>query len=113
MPSTVFIDANTLPRRKTAQGEVVEILNNELAGAKNVLGMLHWLQSGESYTAAAEGKHQLLYVMEGAGSILLENQNHDVTKGMGVYLGPSESATIRAGGGVIKLFHLVVPQIPK
>ena len=40
-------------------------------------------------------------------------KDHDVTKGMGVYLGPSESATIRAADASLKLFHLVVPQIPK
>ena len=35
-------------------------------------------------------------------------------KGGGIYLGPSESATIQAASGAsLKLFHLVVPQIPK
>jgi hypothetical protein len=33
---------------------------------------------------------------------------------MGVYLGPSETATIQAAdGATLKFFHLVVPQIPK
>jgi len=32
---------------------------------------------------------------------------------MGVYLGPSESATIRATDETVKIFHLIVPQIPK
>ena len=32
-----FIDTNTLPRVKTSQGEVTEILNQQLMGAKNVL----------------------------------------------------------------------------
>jgi hypothetical protein len=37
-----------------------------------------------------------------------------VSKGMGVYLGPSETAIIQAADGAsIKIFHLVVPQIPK
>ena len=58
-------------------------------------------------------KHQLLYLMEGQGSIRLDGQDHDVTKGMGVYLGPSESASIRATAAPVKIFHLVVPQIPK
>jgi len=51
--------------------------------------------------------------MEGKGSIQLDGKDHDVTKGMGVYLGPSESATIRATDAAVKLFHLIVPQIPK
>ena len=114
MPQTLFIDTNQLPREKTAQGEVTEILNNKLAGARNVVGSLRWLQSGEKYQAEASDRHQLIYLMEGSGSINLENKDHDVSKGMGVYLGPSETATISASAGTsVKLFQLVVPQIPK
>ena len=36
MPKTLFIDTNKLPRVKTPQGEATEILNEKLAGAKNV-----------------------------------------------------------------------------
>jgi mannose-6-phosphate isomerase-like protein (cupin superfamily) len=112
--TTTFIDTNQLPRVKTPQGEVTEILNEALAGAKNVLAKLHWLQAGEQFNAAAEGKHQLLYLMEGQGSIELDGKNYEVTKGAGVYLGPSESASIRpAEGASLKLFHLEVPPIPK
>lgn len=114
MPETLFIDTNTLPRQRSAQGEFTEILNNELAGARNVVGTLRWLKSGESFSAVAAEKHQLLYLMEGNGSISLANKKRDVTKGMGVYLGPAESAVIEAApGATVKLFHLVVPQIPR
>ena len=52
--------------------------------------------------------------MEGAGTINLDNKDYDVPKGAGVYLGPSETATIKAGSDESwKLFHLEVPQIPK
>jgi quercetin dioxygenase-like cupin family protein len=109
-----FIDTNQLPRVKTPQGEVTEILNQHLVGAKNVLGMLRWLESGESFTPEKVNKHQLVYVMEGSGKIRLDGKDYDVRKGAGVYLGPSESAAIQAGsGGKLKLFHLVVPHIPK
>ena len=114
MPNTLFIDTNKLPRTKTPQGEMTEILNKELAGAKNVLGTLRWLKSGETFKADAGPKHQLLYLMEGSGTINLENKSHDVGKGMGIYLGPSETASISAASGTtVKIFHLVVPQIPK
>ena len=114
MPQTVFIDTNKLPRRKMPQGEVAEILNRDLAGAKNVVGMLRWLKSGERFNAEASGKHQLIYLMEGKGNITLDNKDHAATKGMGVYLGPSETATIQAADGAsLKLFHLVVPQLPR
>ncbi|HWF37385.1 MAG TPA: AraC family ligand binding domain-containing protein [Candidatus Acidoferrales bacterium] len=108
-----FIDTKSLPRVKTPQGEMTEILNKELCGAKNVLGVLRWLKPGEQFNAAASEKHQLLYLMEGQGKIQLDNKAYDVAKGAGVYLGPSEGATIEAAGSVpLKLFHLVVPKIP-
>lgn len=114
MPKTLFIDTTKLPREKTPEGEYTEILNNQLAGAKNVVGSLRWLKSGETYHAAASDRHRLIYLMDGKGTITLENKSHDVTKGMGVYLGPSESATVAAAEGAsLKLFQLVVPQIPK
>jgi quercetin dioxygenase-like cupin family protein len=113
MPGTTFIDTNLLPRTTTPQGQYTEILNGALAGAKNVLGVLRWIQPGETFKAEAGNKHQLLYLMEGEGRIHLENKDHDVTKGMGIYLGPSETATISATSSTVKIFHLTVPQIPK
>lgn len=108
-----FIDTNKLPRVKTAQGEITEILNQKLAGAKNVLGTLRWLSSGEKFQAEPLEKHQLIYLMEGSGQIRLEEKDYDVTRGAGVYLGPGETATIQAGdSSPLKLFHLVVPHIP-
>ena len=86
-----------------------------LVGAKNVLGTLRWLQSGETFQPEiTPDKHQLIYLMEGKGTINLDNKDYEVPSGAGVYLGPSETATIRATDGAsAKLFHLVVPQIPR
>src|SRR5262245_5900258 len=113
MPGTIFIDTNTLPKTKSPQGEFTEILNGPLAGAKNVLGVLRWISPGETFKADAGNKHQLLYLMEGQGVINLENKDHEVSKGMGIYLGPTETATISATASTVKVFHLTVPQIPK
>ncbi|MGH9687196.1 MAG: cupin domain-containing protein [Candidatus Acidiferrales bacterium] len=108
-----FIDTNTLPKKQAAEGEFTEVLNGELCGAKNVLGALRWLKSGEKFTAETTNRYQLLYVMEGKGTIRLDKKDYEVSKGAGVYLAPSESATIRAAeNGAVKLFHLVVPKIP-
>jgi mannose-6-phosphate isomerase class I len=108
-----FIDTNKLPRKKTPAGEVTEVLTRDLCGARNVVAALRWLQSGEQFKAEAPDKHQLLYLMEGKGTIRLDSKDYDVSKGAGVYLGPSETATIQAAGGAtLKLLHLVVPRIP-
>jgi hypothetical protein len=113
--SLTFIETNKLPKKpSTGQGEVTEVLNQALCGAKNVHGSLRWLKSAETFKADAVGKHQLIYLMDGKGSIRLNDKAYDVEKGGGVYLGPTESASIQAANGAsLKLFHLVVPQIPK
>ncbi len=112
--SLTFIETNKLPKRATSsQGEVVEVLNEALCGAKNVHGSLRWLKGAESFTADAANKHQLIYVMDGNSRIRLNDKDYGVEKGGGVYLGPAETATIRARAGAsLKLLHLVVPQIP-
>jgi hypothetical protein len=108
-----FIDTNKLPRNRTAEGEVTEVLNRDLCGARNVVAALRWLKSGEKFKAVASDKHQLLYLMEGKGSILLDDKRYEVSNGAGVYLGSSESATIQPPAGAsLKLLHLVVPKIP-
>ena len=108
-----FIDTNKLPRRHTPQGDVTDILNRELAGAENVVGSLRWLHPGQKFEAPVSDKHQLIYWMDGNGSIRLEGKDYEVSKGAGVYLGPSETAILQASpGSSVKLFHLVVPRIP-
>ena len=110
-----FIDTNTLSKKKTAgQGDVTEILSESLCGAHNVHGSVRWLKAGESFEPESVDRHQLIYLMEGKGSIRLDAKTYDVERGAGVYLGPRETTTIRpAAGSSLKLFHLIVPHIPK
>lgn len=113
--STTHIDTNAIPRKKlnVGQGEVAEIVNPALCGAKNVLGMLRWLSNGEHFsTETLKDTHQLLYLMQGNGVIRLGDDDVEVSQGAGVYLGPMEAASIRhAGGSTLKLLHLVVPRV--
>lgn len=110
-----FIDTNRIPRSSTkGEGEFAEILNGAICGAKNGVGSLRWLRAGERFSPSDSDKHQLIYVMEGNGEITLEGKSYGVDKGGGIYLAPTETATIApASGGSLKLFHLVVPRIPK
>ncbi len=113
--SLTFIDTNKLPKSASAgQGEATDVLNAALCGARNVHGSLRWLKSAETFKPDAIAKHQLIYLMDGKGSIRLNDKDYAVEKGAGIYLGPSETATIQAANGAsLKLFHLVVPSIPK
>ena len=51
--ATTFINISECARVRLGglQGEVAEILNNDLCGAKNVVGMLRWLGKGEHLDA--------------------------------------------------------------
>lgn len=113
--ATTYIHTNECPRVKLAgaQGEVSEIVNKELCGAENVVGMLRWLHEGERFDAKPlEDTHQLIYLIEGDGVITLKDKDYEVVKGAGIYLEPSEKARIRpAGGAALRLFHLIVPKI--
>jgi quercetin dioxygenase-like cupin family protein len=113
--SLTFIDTAALPRQpSTGHGEVTEILNEALCGAKNGRGMLRWLKAGERFAPDACERHQLIYLMDGKGTIDLDGKAYSVAKGAGIYLGPAETATIAADqGAALKLFHLVVPKMPK
>jgi hypothetical protein len=109
--SLTFIDTNKLPRSNAPDsGEFTEVINKVLCGAENVVGTLHWLREKQHLDSRGDGKtHRLLYLMEGAGTITLNSKEYPVKKGAGVYLGPSDSASILQNGAVpLKLFRLTV-----
>src|SRR5574341_1259114 len=110
--ATTTIDTNQCARIKLAgqQGTVAEIVNQTLCGAEKVVGMLRWLGEGERFeTETLRDRHQLIYLMEGEGVITLERKSYPVSEGAGIYLGPSETASIsQARAGTLKLLHLVV-----
>src|SRR5690606_26172550 len=96
------IKTESLPRERLAgAGEFAEILNKDLCGAENVIGRLRWLGDGDRFHAdALSATHQLLYVMEGEGTITLNGEHYDVGAGAGIYLGPDETASIGHRGAV-------------
>jgi len=113
--TTTYIHTNQYPRVKLggAQGEVAEIVNKELCGSENVVGMLRWLHEGERFDAESlEDTHQLIYLIEGDGVITLKDKDYEVVQGAGIYLGPRETASIKpAGLAALRLFHLIVPKV--
>jgi hypothetical protein len=111
---TTFIETGKCARRAVpGAGEVAEIVNRALCGAENEVVMLRWLKGGNRLNAdALKDTHQLIYLMEGKGVITLAGKDYDVARGAGIYLGPSEAASVRpADGASLKLLHLVVPRV--
>ncbi|EME68153.1 hypothetical protein H261_19898 [Paramagnetospirillum caucaseum] len=113
--TTTFIDTNKIAPVALGGnlGRHAEILNDALCGAKSVVGSLRWLDSGQSLAAASDATtHQVVYLMEGKGVIRLDGKDYEVGSGAGIYLGPSEAASIsQKGDSPLKLFHLVVPNL--
>ncbi len=113
--ATTYIETDRCPRVKLAggRGAVAEIVNRDLCGAENVVGMLRWLDNGERFDAdSLQDSHQLIYLMEGDGVITLDKKDYEVSKGAGAYLGPGETAGFRqAGPAPLKLLHLVVLKV--
>jgi len=112
--TTTFIRTGDCAKRRIAgAGEVAEVMNEKLCGAKNGLGMLRWLGAGDRLDARSkQNEHQLVYLMEGQAVIALNGKDYEIGKGAGIYLGPGEAATVNhAGAGTLKLFHLVVPKL--
>ena len=111
--ANTYIDTNALPRTRVAgAGEMTEVLNDQLAGAKNVVATVHWLNRDDRLDAGAPNVHHLVYLMEGEATIALNGATHRVRKGAGVYLGPSETARIaHAGSAPTKLFHVEVRRL--
>ena len=111
--SATFIDTNKCARSTLSNdyGDVADIINRDLCGARDVTGKLRWLAKNQRFDAEPlVDTHQLLYLIEGDGVIELSGENYPVKKGAGVYLGPTETAGISHSGSVpLKLLHLIVP----
>ncbi len=90
-----FIDTNKLPRVKTPQGEATEVrTTTHWSALRTFSARCGGLKSGEQFKAAGSDKHQLIYLMEGAGTINLDTRIDDALRRRR-HLGPTETATIR------------------
>lgn len=109
--STTIVKTKSIPMVADRSGASAEILNQKLCGAVYSHGVLRSLEGDAAFDAAsAKPRHQLIYVLEGRGVVRIDAAEYEVEKGGGVYLAPSEAASIRqAGSGPLKLFHLTVP----
>ncbi|MFQ5914742.1 MAG: cupin domain-containing protein [Nitrospinota bacterium] len=108
-----FIDTGSLERVSLGQGlgKETEVVGPDRCGAKNVRGLLRWLETGEGIEARPmPDSHQLLYILEGEGVFHLEGKDYPADPGAGLYLGPGEGARLsQAGSAALKVFHLAVP----
>ncbi len=111
--SVTIIDTTQCARSAlgNGHGDFADIIGEDLCGAEDVTGVLRWIDEGQRFDAESlADTHQLIYMIEGDGVIELEGEKYPVKQGAGVYLGPTETASVSHDGGVpLKLLHLVVP----
>ena len=109
----VHIDTEACERESLGEGlgRAAEAVGPARCGARNVRGLLRWLEAGERIEAAPlPASHQLLYLMEGEGVFDLQGKEYPAGPGAGLYLGPGEGTRLRqAGSATLKVFHLVIP----
>jgi mannose-6-phosphate isomerase-like protein (cupin superfamily) len=93
-------------------------VNKELTQIDDMLaGIMHYVKGGSSPYHLHKNCEHFYFIMQGHGTVESEEGARDVgpevSNGAGIYLGPSESATIQPSAGAsLKLLHLVVPKIP-
>ena len=105
-----FIDTGACEQKNLGEGlgEAAEVVSKDLCGAEQIRASLRWLGAGERFDAEPLAEaHQVIYVMEGSGTVSLDGKDYDVSPGAGLYLGPGESAGLSGAEGGLKAFHLI------
>ena len=78
MTSLTFIDTNKLPRVKTPQGEVTEILNQRVWWARRMCwGCCAGFRRAKSSRPRSHRNISFIYLMEGKASIRLDNKDYE------------------------------------
>ncbi len=102
------------PRKRLGIGEglVASIVEEGACGTRNMMAKLRYLKDDDRFDIVPlPGTHQLVYFMDGEGAITLEGKTYNVTKGAGIYLGPTETAYFEPRGeGILEFFHMIVPE---
>lgn len=107
--SLTFVDTGKIEPVPTREGTLVEVLSERVCGAKKVRGWIRQVDPGRTLAVDGTDTHQLVYLLEGAAAVSLDNKSYDVEKGAGLYLAPNESAELKASARGAKVFHLAVP----
>jgi len=108
------IDIASKPRRRVADGYVRNVLDPTADGTR-VHVAIREVDAGQTFRVAAGDRTQVVYILEGQDVRITHTRagataEHLAQRRTGVYLEPSEEATVTASGTPLTLLLVTVPK---
>jgi len=108
------IDIEERPRQRVPEGHVTEVIEPSEDGTR-VRVAVQTVDPGKSYRVAPSDRTQVVYILEGQGAKVTCTGANGLTehigqKRSGIYLEPSEEATIEASASPLILLLVTVPK---
>jgi mannose-6-phosphate isomerase-like protein (cupin superfamily) len=108
------IDIESKPRKRVPEGHVRNVLDPSLDGTR-VHVAIKDIDVGRTYRIPASDRTQVVYILEGRDAKLTHTKagataEHIGERRSGVYLEPSEEATVTAAGTPLMLLLVTVPK---
>jgi mannose-6-phosphate isomerase-like protein (cupin superfamily) len=108
------IDANSKPKTSTAEGRSRRVLGTS-EDATRVHVEIHEVDAGNTFRVAPSDRTQIVYILEGKDAKITHStagtsSSHSGQRRTGIYLEPSEHATVEAAASPLVLFVLTVPK---
>jgi mannose-6-phosphate isomerase-like protein (cupin superfamily) len=109
-----IIDADSKAKTSTGEGHVRRVLGTA-EDATRVHVAIHEVDAGKTFRLAPSDRTQIVYILEGVDAKVTHTRasgatSHTGQRRTGVYLEPSEEATVTATATPLTLFVLTVPK---
>jgi len=109
-----LIDIEAKPRKRVPEGHVTEVLEPREDGTR-VRVAIQTVDPGKTYRIAPSNRTQVVYILEGQGAKVTRTDadgsaEHIGLKRSGIYLEPSEEASIEASDSPLILLLVTVPK---
>jgi len=108
------IDIESRPKTRVPEGHVRQVLDPSADGTR-VHVAIREIDPGKAYRVAASDRTQIVYVLEGTDARIAHTTagataDHTAQRRSGIYLEPSEEATVSASATPLTLLVVTVPK---
>src|SRR6185295_15412956 len=113
-PMIKVIDIESRPKTRVPEGHVTQLLDQSADGTR-VHVAIREIDPGKAYRVAASDRTQIVYVLEGTDARIAHTTagataDHTAQRRSGIYLEPSEEATVSASATPLTLLVVTVPK---